>query len=234
VIARFDRQWGEVVDPKYTAGLVPAPAERLTPTAVRTILFRWARLGHRGFDADDVREFCRRVEDELIMLLKERVALQDEVGRLRRQALGAQADPTGADFGDAGYGRAGYGAAGYGGGCYGGAGYSGAGYSGGGYSGGGYSGGGYSGADGQARTVRILAQAQQTAERYIGDAQEYCRRLAQDARRQRDETLAAAHVDAALVREEAHEQASRTRRAAIAAQHPAQRQTSAAVNLAQR
>jgi cell division septum initiation protein DivIVA len=186
------------VDPKYTAGLVPASAERLSPAAVRTVLFRWARLGHRGFDADDVREFCRRVEDELIMLLKERVALQGEVGQLRLPVLGAQADQDGADFGDGGYGGAGRGAGGYGA-------------------------TGYSGADAQARTVRILAQAQQTAERYIGEAQEYCRRLAQDARRQRDETLAAAQLDAALVREEAHEQGSRTRRAAIAVQHPAQR-----------
>jgi hypothetical protein len=223
VITRFGRQWGEVVDPKYTAGLVPAPTERLTPAAVRTVLFRWARFGHRGFDADDVREFCRRVEDELIMLLKERVALQDEVGQLRRQVLGAQADAAGADFGYAGYGGAGYGAGGYGGAGYGGAGYGGAGYGGAGYGGAGYGGAGYGGADAQVRTVRILAQAQQTAERYVGDAQEYCRRLAQEARRQRDETLAAAHLDAALVREEAHEAASRTRRAEIAMQHPAQR-----------
>jgi cell division septum initiation protein DivIVA len=164
------------MDAKSTAKLVPAPGERLTPAAARTALFQSARLGHRGLDPHDVREFCRRVEDELISLFKERLALQDEVGRLRRQVLDTQTDPDGGDLGGAGYG----------------------------------------GGDAQARAVRILAQAQRTAEHHIGEAQEYCRQLARDGQRKRDEALAAAHLDAALVREEAHEQASRARRAAIA------------------
>ncbi len=45
--------------------------------------FRLARLGRRGLDEDDVRDFCDRVEGELSLLFEERTALQAEVRRLR-------------------------------------------------------------------------------------------------------------------------------------------------------
>ena len=46
---------------------------RLTPGRVRSMTFRLARLGHRGLDEDDVRDFCGQVEAELTQLLLERV-----------------------------------------------------------------------------------------------------------------------------------------------------------------
>ncbi|HEY4701996.1 MAG TPA: DivIVA domain-containing protein, partial [Streptosporangiaceae bacterium] len=80
---------------------------RLTPGRVRSVSFRLARLGRRGFDEDDVRDFCDRVEGELTLLLEERTALQAEVRRLRgwaqainqrraRLALPPGAAPSGA------------------------------------------------------------------------------------------------------------------------------------------
>ena len=61
---------------------------RLTPGRVRSMSFRLAKLGRRGLDEDDVREFCDQVEDELSVLLEERAALQAEVHRLRGWAQG--------------------------------------------------------------------------------------------------------------------------------------------------
>ena len=48
--------------------------------------FRLARLGHRGLDEEDVRDFRDQVEEELALLLEERNALQREVHRLRSWA----------------------------------------------------------------------------------------------------------------------------------------------------
>lgn len=62
--------------------------------------------------------------------------------------------------------------------------------------------------DAHIQAVRILSQAQQTADRYVEDAERYSRELAQEARRHRDEILADARSRAALVLEEAHQQAS--------------------------
>src|ERR1700761_8041009 len=56
---------------------------RLTPGRVRSMSFRLARLGHRGIDEEDVRDFRDQVEEELSLLLEERNALQREVHRLR-------------------------------------------------------------------------------------------------------------------------------------------------------
>jgi DivIVA domain-containing protein len=120
---------------------------RLTPDAVRAASFRPARRSRRGLDPDDVREFCGRVEDELVMLMRERTALQDEVSRLRSRVLGASGDGGSITFRDE---------------------------------------------DAHARAVRILSRAQQTAQRYVADAEEYSRRLAQDARQRREEILAEA------------------------------------------
>lgn len=71
--------------------------------------------------------------------------------------------------------------------------------------------------DAHIQAVRILSKAQQTADHYVADAQEYSRQLAQDARRRRDEILAEAKSNAALVLQEAHSQASSAAAAALAA-----------------
>jgi DivIVA domain-containing protein len=82
---------------------------------------------------------------------------------------------------------------------------------------GGDSGAGYRPDDAHVQAVRILSKAQQTADRYVADAQEYSRQLAQDARRRRDEILAEAKSHAALMLEEAHGEASCAAQAALAA-----------------
>jgi len=79
------------------------------------------------------------------------------------------------------------------------------------------SGSGYRPHDAHVQAVRILSNAQQTADRYVADAQEYSRQLAEDARRRRDEILAAAKSHAALMLEEAHGEASRAAEATLAA-----------------
>jgi len=76
---------------------------------------------------------------------------------------------------------------------------------------------GYKQDDAHVQAVRILSKAQQTADRYVADAQEYSRQLAQDARRRRDEILAEAKSHAALMLDEAHGEASRAAEAAFAA-----------------
>jgi DivIVA domain-containing protein len=79
---------------------------------------------------------------------------------------------------------------------------------------------GYRRDDAHIQAVGILSKAQQTADRYVADAQEYSRQLAQDARRRRDEILAEARTHAAMVLEEAHGQASQAAEAALAAPVP--------------
>jgi DivIVA domain-containing protein len=54
---------------------------RLTPAYVHSMSFRLARLGRRGLDEDDVRDFCARVETEPVHLLEERAALFAELRR---------------------------------------------------------------------------------------------------------------------------------------------------------
>jgi DivIVA domain-containing protein len=76
---------------------------------------------------------------------------------------------------------------------------------------------GYRQDDAHVQAVRILSKAQQTADRYVADAQEYSRQLAQDARRRRDEILAEAKSHAAVMLDEAHGEASRAADAARAA-----------------
>src|SRR6266699_2718556 len=46
--------------------------------------------------------------------------------------------------------------------------------------------------DAHIQAVRILSNAQQMADKYVADAQEYSRQLTEDARRRRDEVLAEA------------------------------------------
>lgn len=71
--------------------------------------------------------------------------------------------------------------------------------------------------DAHIQAVRILSKAQQTADRYVADAEEYGRQLAKDARRGRDEILAEAKARALLILEEAHQQADRAAAAAVEA-----------------
>ena len=55
---------------------------RLTPAYVHSMYFRLAQPGRQGHDKDDVRDFCARVETELVHLLEERAALFAELRRL--------------------------------------------------------------------------------------------------------------------------------------------------------
>lgn len=59
--------------------------DRLTPETLQTVTFPSARLGKRGVDEDHVRMFCEWVESELIRLLNEKTALEQEVWRLRER-----------------------------------------------------------------------------------------------------------------------------------------------------
>jgi DivIVA domain-containing protein len=68
-------------------------------------------------------------------------------------------------------------------------------------------GGGYRPEDAHIQAVNVLSSAQQTADRYVADAQEYSRQLAEDARRRRDEVIAEARAIADRVLEEAHDTA---------------------------
>jgi len=64
--------------------------------------------------------------------------------------------------------------------------------------------------------VGILSRAQQTAEHYVAEAQEYSRYLRRDAQRRRDGMVAGvrAHLDQVI--EQAHHEASRAARSALA------------------
>ena len=62
--------------------------------------------------------------------------------------------------------------------------------------------------DAHLQAVRILSQAQQTADQYVADAERYGRDLAAEARRHRDEILSDARSRAVQVLEGAHQQAA--------------------------
>lgn len=76
---------------------------------------------------------------------------------------------------------------------------------------------GYRQDDAHVQAVRILSKAQQTADNFVADAQDYSRQLAQDARRRRDEILTEARKHAAVMLEEAHTEASSAAEAALVA-----------------
>jgi cell division septum initiation protein DivIVA len=138
---------------------------RLTPEQVQRTTFQPARLGRRGLDEGQIRDFCTQVEHELELLSDEKASLREEVERLRSRLLGgAHDDGPAADLRPA---------------------------------------------ESHVQAVQILARAQQTADRYVSDAQEYCRELAEDARRHRDEIVSEARANAARVLERAHSDASR-------------------------
>ncbi len=70
--------------------------KRLTPDQVRSVTFPASRLGRRGYDEEHVRAFLRLVERELVALMNEKVALWNEVERLRRRIISGGPGP-GAD-----------------------------------------------------------------------------------------------------------------------------------------
>lgn len=57
--------------------------------------------------------------------------------------------------------------------------------------------------DGHLQAVYLLSKAQQTADRYVADAQEYSRELTEEARLRRDEILHEAKMRAGLILQEA-------------------------------
>lgn len=63
--------------------------------------------------------------------------------------------------------------------------------------------------DGHVQAVYVLSKAQQTADRYVADAQEYSREIAEDAHKRHDDILREAKVRASMILEEAHASASR-------------------------
>lgn len=71
--------------------------------------------------------------------------------------------------------------------------------------------------DAHVQAVRILSKAQQTADRYVADAEEYGRQLAKEARRSREDILSDAKARAQLIQEEAQGQAQRAAAAAAEA-----------------
>jgi cell division septum initiation protein DivIVA len=67
--------------------VIRANSEPLTPQRVRSASFSPARLGRRGVDEGQVREFCGWVSDEFSRMLTERTELEEEVLRLRERVL---------------------------------------------------------------------------------------------------------------------------------------------------
>ena len=57
------------------------------------------------------------------------------------------------------------------------------------------------------QAVQVLVNAQKTAERFVGEAQQYCRELAENARQRRDQLLAEARLSAAKMMERADSEA---------------------------
>lgn len=80
--------------------------------------------------------------------------------------------------------------------------------------------GGIQAEDGHVQAVYVLSQAQQTADRYVADAQEYSRELAEEARLRRDEIMREAKVRASMILEEAHSSASKAAEAIRSAGDP--------------
>jgi cell division septum initiation protein DivIVA len=131
--------------------------DRLTPEFVQSVHFPSARLGRRGLDEARVQAFCEWVESELVRLLNERTALEEEVWRLRERVR--ETDTVRPE-------------------------------------------------DGHVQAVYILSRAQQTADKYVANAQEYSRDIAEDARHRREEILAEARMRASVILDDAHASAT--------------------------
>jgi cell division septum initiation protein DivIVA len=141
-----------VAESRLTGGSRATGGSRLTPEYLQSIQFPMARLGKRGVDEEHVRAFCEWVEGELIRLLNEKTALEQEVWRLRERVRETSA---GTD-------------------------------------------------DAQNEALSILLRAKQRAEKYLANAQEYSRDLAEDARRRREEIVSEAKLHASVIVDEAH------------------------------
>ena len=74
--------------------------------------------------------------------------------------------------------------------------------------------------DAHVQAVHVLSMAQQTADRYVADAQAYSRELAEDARMRRDEIVREAKVRASMILETAQTSASEAADAARATSSP--------------
>lgn len=61
----------------------------------------------------------------------------------------------------------------------------------------------YMGSIAHLQAVQVMVNAQKTAERFVGEAQSYCRELAENARQRRDQLLAEARLSAAKMMERA-------------------------------
>lgn len=74
-------------------------SERLTPAALRSVVFRRAALGKRGLDEQQVNNLLDRVETELVRLTQEKRSLEAEVKLLRdnaaRQQVTVEPEPAG-------------------------------------------------------------------------------------------------------------------------------------------
>ena len=57
------------------------------------------------------------------------------------------------------------------------------------------------------QAVQVLVNAQKTAERFVDEAQQYCRELAENARQRRDQLFAEARLSAAKMMERADSEA---------------------------
>jgi cell division septum initiation protein DivIVA len=69
--------------------------------------------------------------------------------------------------------------------------------------------------DASAQAVKILAKAQQTADEYVADAEDYSRQLAEDARRHYEEILSEARERARALVDGSHQRASMAAEAAV-------------------
>jgi cell division septum initiation protein DivIVA len=69
---------------------------------------------------------------------------------------------------------------------------------------------------GTGSAVGILSRAQQTAEHYVAEAQEYSRHVTRDAQRRRDGMVAGVRANLDRVIEQAHDEACRAARTALA------------------
>jgi cell division septum initiation protein DivIVA len=69
--------------------------------------------------------------------------------------------------------------------------------------------------DASVQAVKILAKAQQTADEYVSDAEDYSRQLAEDARRHYEEIMSEARERARALVDGSHQRASRAAEAAV-------------------
>lgn len=133
--------------------------EQLTPQRVREASFSSVRLGRRGVDENEVREFCARVAEEIARMMAERVNLEEEVLRLRDRVARGGKNP------------------------------------------------GIQPEDAHVQAVYVLSRAQQTADRYVAEAQDYCREVAEDAAKRGEEILRDAKMQASMILDEAADSA---------------------------